>query len=172
MFFENRRVSLVSFFFRSKWLKKKQSPIGISVKKGVLRILQNSHGNISAGVSFLIKLQAKYYNFFKRENLTQLFSCEFCEVFKSTFFTGHLWATASVVNLCGNRLISQILHLWWNFLWIQLTAKNYIFYTMMQTLTCTYLDAKMLIEAVNHFWKKFYHRQKQPLDVFCLKRCY
>ena len=26
-----------------------------------------------------------------------MFSCEFCEVYKNTFFTEHLWATASVI---------------------------------------------------------------------------
>ena len=34
-------------------------------------------------------------NFIKEETLTQVFSCEFCEIFKNTFFTEHLWATAS-----------------------------------------------------------------------------
>ena len=31
----------------------------------------------------------------KKENLTQVFSCEFCEISKNTFFTEHLWATTS-----------------------------------------------------------------------------
>ena len=33
----------------------------------------------------------KYIN---KETLAQVFSCEFCEIFKNTFFTGHLRATA------------------------------------------------------------------------------
>ena len=32
---------------------------------------------------------------YKKEVLTQVFSCEFCEIFKNTFFTEHLRATAS-----------------------------------------------------------------------------
>ena len=32
----------------------------------------------------------------KKETPTQVFSCEFCEIFKNTFFTEHLWTTASV----------------------------------------------------------------------------
>ena len=44
-------------------------------------------------VSFLIKLQA--CNFIKKETLAQVFSCEFCEISKNTFFTEHLWTTAS-----------------------------------------------------------------------------
>ena len=35
-----------------------------------------------------IKLQAA------PETLAQVFSCEFCEIFKNTFFTEHVWATA------------------------------------------------------------------------------
>ena len=37
-------------------------------------------------------------NFIKTETLAQVFSCEFCEISKSTFFTEHVWATASVVS--------------------------------------------------------------------------
>ena len=36
--------------------------------------------------------------FIKKETLTQLFSCEFCEIFKNTFFTEHLWTTASLTR--------------------------------------------------------------------------
>ena len=35
--------------------------------------------------------------FFKKETLAQVFFCEFCEIFKNTFFTEYLLATASVV---------------------------------------------------------------------------
>ena len=38
------------------------------------------------------------FNFIKEEILAQMFSCEFCEIFKNTFFTEHLWATASNCN--------------------------------------------------------------------------
>ena len=30
-----------------------------------------------------------------KDTLAQVFSCEFCEIFKNTFFTEHLWVTAS-----------------------------------------------------------------------------
>ena len=33
--------------------------------------------------------------FIKKETLAQVFSCEFCEISKNTFFTEHVWATAS-----------------------------------------------------------------------------
>ena len=50
-----------------------------------LEISQNSQENTCAWASFLIKLQAQ----------AQVFSFEFCEISKSTFFTENLWATAS-----------------------------------------------------------------------------
>ena len=62
----------------------------------ILEISQNSQGNTCARASFLIKLQTSACNFIKRETLAQVFSCEFCESSKNTFFTAHLRATASV----------------------------------------------------------------------------
>ena len=49
------------------------------VKKVLLEISQNSQENTCARASFLIK------NFIKEEALTQVFSCEFCEISKNTF---------------------------------------------------------------------------------------
>ena len=37
-------------------------------------------------------------NFIEKETLAQVFSCEFCEISKNTFFTEHFWATASIIN--------------------------------------------------------------------------
>ena len=37
------------------------------------------------------------YNFIKKETPTQVFSCKYCKIFKSTFFEEHLQATASAV---------------------------------------------------------------------------
>ena len=36
-------------------------------------------------------------NFIKKETMAQIFSCEFCKISKTTFFTEHLWTTASVL---------------------------------------------------------------------------
>ena len=41
--------------------------------------------------------QAQACNFIKKETLTQVFSCEFCKISKNTFFTEHIWATASIL---------------------------------------------------------------------------
>ena len=43
------------------------------------------------------------FNVFKKETLIQVFSCEFREIFKNTFFTKHLQATAvGLVKPCLN----------------------------------------------------------------------
>ena len=52
-------------------------------KKVFLEISQNSQENTCARVPFLIKLQA---TLLKKETLAQVFSCEFCEISKITFF--------------------------------------------------------------------------------------
>ena len=51
--------------------------------------------NTCARVSFLIKLQVEACNFIKKETLAQVFSCEFEEIFKKTFFTEQLRPTSS-----------------------------------------------------------------------------
>ena len=43
-----------------------------------------------------MKLQTLAYNFIKKETLAQVFSCEFYEIFKNTFFTEHHRANVSV----------------------------------------------------------------------------
>ena len=50
-----------------------------------LKISQNSQENTCVRVPFLVKLQAEdeAYNFIKKETLTQVFSCEFWEIFKN-----------------------------------------------------------------------------------------
>ena len=58
-----------------------------SVRKGVLENFAKLQGNTCARDSFSIKLQDKVWHFIKKEALTQLFSCEFCETWKNNFFT-------------------------------------------------------------------------------------
>ena len=68
----------------------------VLVRKVFLEILQNSHKNTCARVFFLLKfIRPQACNFIKKETLTQVFSCEFCEIFKKSLFTEHLQATAS-----------------------------------------------------------------------------
>ena len=51
--------------------------VGVLYKKVFLKILQNLQGNT----------QAQACNFIKKETMVLVFSYEFCEIFKNTFFT-------------------------------------------------------------------------------------
>ena len=62
----------------------------------ILKISQNPQENTCDGDSFIIKLQVKACNFIKKETLAQVFSCEFCGIFKNTFFYVTPLVTASV----------------------------------------------------------------------------
>ena len=75
-----------------------------------LKISQNSQENICAGVSFLIKLKTRpqICNLITKEKLTQLFSYEFCEIFKNTFFKEYLCATASAEKMYYHQNIFKI----------------------------------------------------------------
>ena len=55
-----------------------------SVKMVFLEISQNSQKNTCTRASFSIKLQPEACNFIKKETLTQVFSCEICEIPKNT----------------------------------------------------------------------------------------
>ena len=55
----------------------------------VKSISQNSQVTTCATASFLLKLHGK-------ETSVQLFSCEFCETFKNTFFIEHFRVTSYV----------------------------------------------------------------------------
>ena len=57
------------------------------LKKKLFLETQNSQGNTCARV---------FFNKVAGLTLAQVFSCEFCEISKSTFFTEHLWTTAFV----------------------------------------------------------------------------
>ena len=53
--------------------------------------------------------------FFKEETLAQVFSCEFCEISKNTFFTEHLWTAAS--KSCFGDVFSNINKTWVKLFW-------------------------------------------------------
>ena len=67
-----------------------------SVKKDVLRNFAKFTGKHLCQSLFLNKVAGTACNFIKKETLTQVFSFEFSEISKNTFFTEHVWATASV----------------------------------------------------------------------------
>ena len=92
------------------WSYSRSSCPEVFCKKGVLRNFINSQENTCYRVSFLISCRLETCNFIKIENLVQLFSCEFCEISKNTFFMEHLWWLLLLLHFC------HILYLfcsWW-----------------------------------------------------------
>ena len=79
----------------------KQSPRGVLLSKGVRRNFGKFIGkHLCESLFFNIKLQAAC-NFIKKAALAQVFSCEFCEISKNTFFAEHLLATVSEMMTHG-----------------------------------------------------------------------
>ena len=68
-------------------------------KKGVLTCLEKFTGKQLG--------QSLFFVFIKKETLAQVLSYEFCETFKSTFFTEHLQATASTWSQILLKIILQ-----------------------------------------------------------------
>ena len=67
-------------------MRQKQPPEVFYKIKVFLEISQNPHEDTCARASFLIKLQALGLQLIKKEILVYVFSCEFWEISKSTFF--------------------------------------------------------------------------------------
>ena len=70
-------------------------------KKGVYRNFAKCTGKHLCQSFFFNKvagLSPESCNFIKKETLTKVFSCEFCETSQNTFFTEPLWTTASAAT--------------------------------------------------------------------------
>ena len=76
--------SSMNFFMVRIYTTPRSSQRMCSVRKGVLRNFSKFTGK------HLFKSL-----FYKKETLAEVFSCKFCEITKNTFFTEHLWVTAS-----------------------------------------------------------------------------
>ena len=65
-------------------------------KKDILRNLVKFTGKHLCQSLFFYEVAGGARNFIKKETLAQVFSCEFWKYSNNTFFTEHLWATASI----------------------------------------------------------------------------
>ena len=84
-----RNISAGVSFFRRSYRR-------CSVKIVVLKNFAKLTGkHLYQGLFFNKVVGLRPANFIKKETLAQLFSCDFCEIFKSTFLTVHIWTTAS-----------------------------------------------------------------------------
>ena len=85
---------------RSQKVIQKQYLLGVFCKKGVLENMAKFTIKHLCQYLFFNKVAAgRPCNFIKKETLVQVFSCEFCQIFKNAFFIGHLrWLW---LPLCG-----------------------------------------------------------------------
>ena len=76
-----------------------KQPPEVFCEKGVLRNYTKFTGRHLCQSLFFNKAGKRDSgSFVKKETLTQVFFSEFCEISKNTFFTEHLWATASDIT--------------------------------------------------------------------------
>ena len=73
--------------------------------KGALRDFTKFTGKRLCQSLFFNKVAGAACIFIKKGTLAQAFSCEFCEILKNTFFTEHVWVTASSLVLMLRRLL-------------------------------------------------------------------
>ena len=62
--------------------------------------VENFLKKISGKGTLIRDIRSKAFNFIKRETLTQVFSCELCEIFKNTFFNRTPAVAASDETFC------------------------------------------------------------------------
>ena len=79
-----------------KWCESRSSHRRCSTKKVVLKNFTMFTRKHLCWILFLIKLQAFRPTTLLKWTPTQTFSCEYCEIFKNTYFEKHLWTAASV----------------------------------------------------------------------------
>ena len=102
------------------WLRKliNQKPLPeIFYKKLLLKISQSSQENTCVGVSFSWSCTPEGPQIFLIETLTQVFSCEYREIFKSSYFEIYLWMTVSdTLNFSSSYQTTNLLKTWFLFL--------------------------------------------------------
>ena len=90
-------------------------------------------------------------NFIKKETLTQVFSCEFCEICKNIFFTEHFWTTAFDTQM---KSMDKI-HCKRSFLKISIKIPQ------------SYISSNLLFFILNKWSKLFLYLAVPYIFVFC-----
>ena len=103
-----RRVSrrLFTFYILCKWSSYggTEAACFMFYKKGVLRNFAKFTEKHQCQSVFFNKVAGRPCNFIKKETQAQVFSCEFCEIFKNTFSQG----TPPMVATGGNLSLQRI----------------------------------------------------------------
>ena len=79
-----------------------------SITKAVLRNFTKFTGKHLCRSLFFNRCMPQACNFIKKEALTQVFSCGFCEIFKNTFLTEQIRATTFVANPSFDQVILEM----------------------------------------------------------------
>ena len=77
---------MLALYFFEHFIISRGSHAEVLCKKGAFRNFTKFTGKHLCRVSFSINLQVEACNFIKKEALTQVFSYEFCKIFKNIFF--------------------------------------------------------------------------------------
>ena len=101
-------MNIFSNFFVFTYSKEKLTEICFIVCNKYLKIrteavLIKTRNDLKPPETILNQLKP-LRNYLAQETLAQVFSCEFCEIFKNTFFTEHLQTYASVCKISVDLL--------------------------------------------------------------------
>ena len=87
-------IYLTTYFYLN--VQQLSSLSQILFKMGVYKNLGKFTGKHMCQSLFFNKVAGASCNFIEKEILVQVFSSEFCKIFKNIFLTEHLWTTTSV----------------------------------------------------------------------------
>ena len=107
--------------------------------------------------SFLIKMHLEPCNILEKETLAQFFSCEFCKIFKNSFFTEHLRVDCS----CQWNYIHR-------FHWFKIKRPRSMCWLITTYLKFYYCLRNCVDFLVNGRWYYFYSKSRH--EQGCLKR--
>ena len=126
-----------------------------SVRKGVLRNFAKFTGKHLCQSLFLNKVAGSGCSFIKKETLSHMFSCEFCEISLNTFFTEHIRTAASD---CPQKTT-------FHFFWVFLTPMHrfyqwetifvWYFWIVTNTFKIYFWDISETSENKHLFWDMF-----------------
>ena len=111
------RSQLTSLQYLSNLIRLRSSHMRCSIIKAVLKNIVILKGKHLCWSFFLIKLQDFRPITLLKETRTQVFSCEYYNIFKNTYFEKHL-PTAASVNC--NKFYRATENQYWNGVWIKI----------------------------------------------------
>ena len=95
-------------------------------------------------------------NVIKKETVAQVFSCEICEISKNTFFTEHIWTTASMSSQHFGWDLDELSNVSSLISFIKYLAGNYMFKVNNRNTRTRYeICSKVNNKDIVNFWAYF-----------------